>query len=61
MICDLKANFTSQYLHSQTKSQHAIGPFFAIIRAVMDKIEKIFREPFRIKGDIYDAKYEKRW
>ena len=36
----------------KTKSQHAFGPFFAIIRAIMDEIEKIFRELFRIKGDI---------
>ena len=61
MICGLKANFTSQYLRSETKSQHAFGPFFAIIRAVMDEIQKFFLELFRIKGDIYDAKYEKRW
>ena len=61
MICGLKANFTSQYLRSETKFQRAFGPFFAIIRAVMDKIEKSFRELFRIKSDIYDAKYEKRW
>ena len=26
----------------------------------MNEIEKFFRELFRIKGDIYDAKYEKR-
>ena len=59
MICGLKANFTSQYLRSETKSQHAFGPFFAIIRAVMDEIEKFFRELLRINGDIYDAKYVK--
>ena len=58
MICGLKANFTSQYLRSETKSQHAFGPFFAIIRAVMDEIEKFFRELFRIIVDIYDTKYE---
>ena len=58
MICGLKANFTSPYLRSETKSQHAFGPFFAIIRAVMDEIEKFFCELFRIIVDIYDTKYE---
>ena len=58
MICGLKTNFTSQYLRSETKSQHAFGPFFAIIRAVMDEIEKFFRELFRINDNNYDAKYE---
>ena len=58
MICGLKANFTSQYLRSETKTQHAFGPFFAIIRAVMDKIQKFFCELFRIIVDIYDTKYE---
>ena len=33
-------------------------PFFAIIRAKMDEIQKFLRELFRINGDIYDAKYE---
>ena len=45
-------------MRSETKSQRAFGPFFAIIRAVMDEIQKIFRELFRIIGDIYDTKYE---
>ena len=58
MICGLKANFTSQYLRSGTKSQRAFGPFFAIIRAVMDEIQKFFRKLFRIIVDIYDIKYE---
>ena len=58
MICGLKANFTSQYLRSETNSKHAFGPFFAIIRAEMDKIQKVFCELFRIIVDIYDTKYE---
>ena len=33
-------------------------PFFAIIHTKMDEIQKFLRELFRIKGDIYDAKYE---
>ena len=49
-------DFRSQYLRSETKSQHAFGPFFAIIWAVMDGIERFFGELFRIKGDNYDAK-----
>ena len=43
---------------SETKSQHALGPFFAIIQAVMDEIQKFFCELFRIIVDIYDTKYE---
>ena len=33
------------------------NPFFAIIRAKMDEIQKFLRELFRINDDIYDAKY----
>ena len=36
------ANFTSPFLCSETKSQHAFGPFFAIIRAVADENQKFF-------------------
>ena len=61
-------NFTSPLLRSET-SQHFLAvfwvwhkleccPFFAIIRAKMDEIQKFLRELFRINGDIYDAKYE---
>ena len=34
------------------------NPFFAIIRAKMDEIQKFLRDLFRINDDIYDAKYE---
>ena len=39
-------------------SQHELGPFFAVIWAVMDEIQNFFRELFRIIVDIYDTKYE---
>ena len=56
-------NFTSLLLRSETKSIFWVwyGPFFAIIRAVINEIKNFLREMFRINGDIYDAKYEKHW
>ena len=61
--CSKIENFTSPFLRSETKLIIWVwcGPFFAIIRAAMDKIQKSFCELFHINGDIYDAKYEKRW
>ena len=59
-------NFTSPLLRSETKSTFFVwqkvcrNPFFAIIRAKMDEIQKFLRELLRINGDIYDAKYEVR-